>query len=111
MAVRRHSAEHRYGSMVLMSQNAGAARFYVLIMEWDDLFVLRHWDRRDGARTEIGPGTPVPDDVRRPVGEGVPGPRGRVPAGGRATRGSPGPRPTAGCPSRGMTLPPSPACW
>ena len=52
LAVRRHYAEHRYGSMVLMNRDAGTARFYVLIMEWDDLFVLRHWDRRDGARVD-----------------------------------------------------------
>ena len=54
MAVRRHYAEHRFGSMVLMTRDAGMTRFFVLIMEWDDLFVLRHWDRRDGARVEIG---------------------------------------------------------
>jgi hypothetical protein len=80
LAVRRHYAEHRYGSMVLLSRQAGrveagAARFYVLIMEWDDLFVLRHWDRRDGTRTEIGPDTPVPDDVWELLEGGVPVPR------------------------------------
>jgi hypothetical protein len=80
LAVRRHYAEHRYGSMVLLSRppgrgQASAARFHVLIMEWDDLFVLRHWDRRDGTRTEIGPGTPVPDDVRQLLEGGVPVPR------------------------------------
>jgi len=75
LAVRRHYAEHRYGSMVLMHRDAGGARFYVLIMEWDDLFVLRHWDRRDGVRVEIGPGSPVPDDVRQVIEAGVPVPR------------------------------------
>src|ERR1700761_8141618 len=78
MAVRRHYAEHRYGSMVLMSQSAGAARFYVLIMEWDDLFVLRHWDRRDGARVEIGQSGAVPGEARQVIETGVPGPRDGV---------------------------------
>jgi hypothetical protein len=75
LAVRRHYAEHRYGSMVLLRRDAGAARFFVLIMEWDDLFVLRHWDRRDGARLEIRPDTPVPGDVRRLIEDSVPVPR------------------------------------
>jgi hypothetical protein len=75
LAVRRHYAEHRYGSMVLLNRAAGAARFYVLIMEWDDLFVLRHWDRRDGSRTEIGPDAPVPGDVRALIETSVPVPR------------------------------------
>jgi len=75
MAVRRHYAEHRYGSMVLMNREAGKARFFVLIMEWDDQFVLRHWDRRDGARVEIGPHEPVPDEVRRVIETSVPVPR------------------------------------
>jgi len=75
MAVRRHYAEHRYGSMVLMSRDAGAPRFYVLIMEWDDLFVLRHWDRRDGARVEIGPRAPVADEVRQVLETSIPVPR------------------------------------
>ncbi len=75
MAVRRHYAEHRYGSMVLMNRGAGAARFYVLILEWDDLFVLRPWDRRDGARAQIGPREPVPDEVRRVIETSVPVPR------------------------------------
>lgn len=55
LAVRRHYAEHRYGSMVLKSRLDGTARFYVLIMEWDDLFIIRPWDRRDGRRVEIRP--------------------------------------------------------
>jgi hypothetical protein len=75
MAVRRHYAEHRYGSMVLMSRDAGTTRFYVLIMEWEDLFVLRHWDRRDGARVEIGPRQPVPAEVRQVIEASVPVPR------------------------------------
>jgi hypothetical protein len=75
MAVRRHYAEHRYGSMVLMNRDAGTARFFVLIMEWDDLFVLRHWDRRDGARAEIGPGEPVPGEARRVIETSIPVPR------------------------------------
>ena len=75
MAVRRHYAEHRYGSMVLMNRDAGKSRFFVLIMEWDDLFVLRHWDRRDGPRVEIGPNAAVPDEVRRVVEASVPVPR------------------------------------
>ena len=75
MAVRRHYAEHRYGSMVLMTPDAGAARFFVLIMEWDDLFVLRHWDRRDGPRVEISPREPVPPAVGQIIEASVPVPR------------------------------------
>jgi hypothetical protein len=75
LAVRRHYAEHRYGSMVLMTRDGGVSRFFVLIMEWDDLFVLRHWDRRDGARVEIGRDEPVPGDVRRVIEAAVPVPR------------------------------------
>jgi hypothetical protein len=75
MAVRRHYAEHRYGSMVLMNRDDGQVRFYVLIMEWEDLFVLRHWDRRDGGRAEIGPRQPVPGEVRRLIETSVPVPR------------------------------------
>src|SRR5689334_13673922 len=75
LAVRRHYAEHRYGSMVLLDQAAAAPRFFVLIMEWDDLFVLRHWDRRDGARMEIRPHEPVSGEVRRLIENSVPVPR------------------------------------
>lgn len=75
LAVRRHYAEHRYGSMVLMTRDAGKRRFFVLIMEWDDVFVLRHWDRRDGTRVEIWRGEQVPADVRRVIEAGVPVPR------------------------------------
>jgi len=75
LAVRRHYAEHRYGSMVLLDRVAAAPRFFVLIMEWDDLFVLRHWDRRDGARMEIRPHEPVPGEVRRLIENSVPVPR------------------------------------
>jgi hypothetical protein len=75
LAVRRHYAEHRYGSMVLMNRGAGAARFFVLIMEWDDLFVFRHWDRRDGARVEIRPDEPVSGDIRGLIESSVPVPR------------------------------------
>jgi hypothetical protein len=75
MAVRRHYAEHRYGSMVLMSRGAGTPRFFVLIMEWDDLFVLRHWDRRNGPRAEIGPNGPVPGEVRQLIETSVPVPQ------------------------------------
>lgn len=71
MAVRRHYAEHRYGSMVLTD----ATRFFVLIMEWDDLFVLRHWDRRTGPRIEIGRDEPAPGDVGRLLDACVPVPR------------------------------------
>jgi len=75
LAVRRHYAEHRYGSMVLMTRDAGKRRFFVLIMEWDDVFVLRHWDRRDGTRVEIGRDEQVPADVRHVIEAGVPVPR------------------------------------
>ena len=75
LAVRRHYAEHRYGSMVLMNRAAGKVRFFVLIMEWDDLFVLRHWDRRDGARVEIARHNSVPGEVRDVIETSVPVPR------------------------------------
>jgi hypothetical protein len=75
LAVRRHYAEHRFGSMVLMTRDGGVSRFFVLIMEWDDLFVLRHWDRRDGARVEIGRDEPVSADVRQVIEACVPVPR------------------------------------
>jgi hypothetical protein len=75
LAVRRHYAEHRYGSMVLMNRAEGTARFFVLTMEWDDLFVLRPWDRRDGARTEIGPREPVPGEIAAVIEASVPVPR------------------------------------
>lgn len=75
LAVRRHYAEHRYGSMVLLSRDGGTTRFFVLIMEWDDLFVLRHWDRRAGARAEIARGEPVPGEVARLIEGAVPVPR------------------------------------
>lgn len=78
LAVRRHYAEHRYGSMVLMSRDIGTARFFVLIMEWDDVFVLRSWDRRHGPRVEIGRDGPVPGDVRQLIETAVPVPRDGV---------------------------------
>jgi hypothetical protein len=61
--------------MVLANRDAGEARFFVLIMEWDDLFVLRHWDRRDGPRVEIGPHQAASAEVRRVVEASVPVPR------------------------------------
>lgn len=75
LAVRRHYAEHRYGSMVLTARDAGTVRYFVLIMEWEDMFVIRPWDRRDGARVEIRPHEPVPHDVRRLIESGIPVPR------------------------------------
>ncbi|HTR94233.1 MAG TPA: hypothetical protein VMI73_21060 [Trebonia sp.] len=75
LAVRRHYAEHRYGSMVLKSRRDGTARFYVLIMEWDDLFIIRPWDRRDGRRVEIRPHEPAPDGVGLLIESCVPVPR------------------------------------
>lgn len=78
LAVRRHYAEHRYGSMVLASRAAGTPRFYVLIMEWDDLFVLRPWDRRDGARVEIESAGDVPAEARQVIETGIPVPRDGV---------------------------------
>jgi hypothetical protein len=75
LAVRRHYAEHRYGSLVLRVRAARGARFYVLIMEWDDLFVIRPWDRRDGARVEIRRGESVSGDVSRMIESAVPVPR------------------------------------
>jgi hypothetical protein len=44
-----------------------AIRFYVLIMERDDLFVIRPWDRRDGARVEIRRDEPVAGDVSQVI--------------------------------------------
>jgi hypothetical protein len=78
LAVRRHYAEHRYGSLVLRERAAGRARFYVLVMERDDLFVLRPWDRRHGARVLIRPGQPASGDVRRVIESAVPVPRERT---------------------------------
>lgn len=75
LAVRRHYAEHRYGSLVLLDTSAARPRFYVLIMERDELFVLRHWDRRDGHRVEIGPDAPVPAEAGRIVAASAPVPR------------------------------------
>jgi hypothetical protein len=75
MAVRRHYAEHRYGSMVLVNNDGGIARFFVLIMEWDDLFVVRPWDRRDWARVEIRPDGPVPAEISRLLSGALPVPR------------------------------------
>jgi hypothetical protein len=72
LAVRRHYAEHRYGSMVMMSRDAGTASFFVLIMERDDLFAIRPWDRRDWARVEIRPREPVDDGVGRLISSAVP---------------------------------------
>jgi hypothetical protein len=72
LAVRRHYAEHRFGSMVMMSREAGMARFFVLIMERDDLFAIRPWDRRDWKRVEIRPREPVDESVRWLIGSSVP---------------------------------------
>jgi hypothetical protein len=74
LAVRRHYAEFRYGSMVLVSRARGSAWFSVLIMERDDLFVLRPWDRRDWPRVEIRPGVPVSDDALALIEASVPVP-------------------------------------
>lgn len=75
LAIRRHYAEHRYGSMVLKNRDGGTARFFVLIMEWDDCFVIRSWDRRAGVRVEIGRHEPAPGGIRQLVETSVPVPR------------------------------------
>jgi hypothetical protein len=75
LAVRRHYAEFRYGSMVLAARSAGSAAFTVLIMERDDLFVIRPWDRRDWARVEIRPGKPAPAAIHRLIAASAPVPR------------------------------------
>jgi hypothetical protein len=72
LAVRRHYAEHRYGSMVLMNRDAGTARHCVLVMERDDLFTIAPWDRREWARAEIRPGGPVDASVRWLIMSSVP---------------------------------------
>ena len=72
LAVRRHYAERRYGSMVLMSRDGGVARHSVLIMERDDLFTIQPWDRRDWARMEIRPRGPVDAGVRWLIMSSVP---------------------------------------
>jgi hypothetical protein len=73
LAVRRHYAEHRYGSMVLMNRDPGAAaRYFVLIMERDDLFAIQPWDHRDWERVEIRRREPVDDAVRRLIKSSVP---------------------------------------
>jgi hypothetical protein len=74
LAVRRHYAEHRYGSMVLVNRATGTARFFVVIMERDEEFVLRPWDRRDWARVVIRPDEPVSGDVRRLIESSTPVP-------------------------------------
>ena len=58
--------------MAMMSRDGGTARFFVLIMERDDLFAIRPWDRRDWARVEIRPREPVDDGVRRLIGSRCP---------------------------------------
>ncbi len=78
LAVRRHYAEFRYGSMVLVSRAAGTTRFSVLIMERRDEFILRPWDRRDWPRVEIRPGAPVSDEAFRLISASVPIPRDGV---------------------------------
>jgi hypothetical protein len=72
LAVRRHYAEHRYGSMVLMNRDAGTARYCVLIKERDDLFTIAPWDRREWARAEIRPHGPVDASVRWLIMSSVP---------------------------------------
>jgi len=72
LAVRRHYAEHRYGSMVLMHRDAGGTRFFVLTMERDDLFVIQPWDHRDWARIEIRLRAPVDAAVRQLIESSVP---------------------------------------
>ena len=72
MAVRRHYAEFRYGSMVMMNREAGTTRFFVLIMERDDLFAVRPWDRRDWRRVEIVPREPVDGWVASMIRSSVP---------------------------------------
>jgi hypothetical protein len=74
LAVRRHYAEHRYGSMILVNRYPGTDRFFVLIMERDDLFVIRPWDRRDWPRVVIRPEEPASGDVRRLIESGTPVP-------------------------------------
>jgi hypothetical protein len=72
LAVRRHYAEHRYGSMVLMTRDAGTARYSVLVMERDDLFTIEPWDRREWARRQIRPREPVDSGVRWLIMSSVP---------------------------------------
>lgn len=73
LAVRRHYAEYRFGSLVLRDRTDKS--FYVLVMERDDLFVIRPWDRRNRARVLIRPGEPAARDVRRLIESAVPVPR------------------------------------
>ena len=75
LAVRRHYAEFRYGSLVLAARSAGTATFSVLVMERDDLFVIRPWDRRDWARVEIRHGELIPPQIVRLISTSVPVPR------------------------------------
>ena len=77
LAVRRHYAEFRYGSMVLASRGPGTgpARFTVLVMERDDLFVVRPWDRREWPRVEIRRGQPVDPRLAHLIESSVPVPR------------------------------------
>jgi hypothetical protein len=78
LAVRRHYAEFRYGSMVLASRGREGGeqpRFTVLIMERDDLFVIRPWDRRDWPRAQIRRGQPVAAGLARLIESSAPVPR------------------------------------
>jgi hypothetical protein len=77
LAVRRHYAEFRYGSMVLASRGSEAEPpcFTVLVMERDDLFVIRPWDRRDWPRAQIQRGEPVAAGLARLIESSVPVPR------------------------------------
>ena len=69
LAVRRHYAEHRYGSMVLMNREAGHC---VLTMERDDLFTIQPWNPRDWARLAIRPRGPVDSGIRWLIMSSVP---------------------------------------
>jgi hypothetical protein len=67
--------------MVLASRGGDGGEqpcFTVLIMERDDLFVIRPWDRRDWARVEIRRGGPVAAAVARLIESSAPVPRDGV---------------------------------
>jgi hypothetical protein len=63
--------------MVLASRGpeAGPPRFTVLVMERDDLFLIRPWDRRDWPRAEIRRGQPVAAGLARLIESSAPVPR------------------------------------
>jgi hypothetical protein len=62
-------------SMVLLSRATGSVGFFVLTQARDDLFVIRSWNRREGANHAIRPGEPVSDAISQLITGSMPVPR------------------------------------